>query len=165
MNSCCKDKPNKIMNKLGGWSFQPELYEFIVFNLPKGSTIFELGSGYGTGLLSNDYIMYSVEHNIKFVNAYNSNYIFAPMKGYWYDRNVVDRHKPANYDLILVDGPIGSDSKNRIGFFENIDLFDTSKMMIFDDTNREGEMILFKKVLGLFPDRKFEHFKTFSVIY
>lgn len=172
--TCCKNQKmnNSALKGLGGWSFEPELYNFLINNLKEGSTILELGSGYGTEVLSKHYKMYSIEHNFKFIGKYNSTYIHAPMKGHWYDIDIVQHNLPTNYDCILVDGPVGSESKNRIGFYEQIHLFDTSVMMIFDDTNRDGEATLFKSVLDycnrVYPaneGRLMFKSKTFSVIY
>jgi hypothetical protein len=169
---------NTNIPTLGGWSFEQELFDFVRTTLPDNSIILELGSGYGTHVLSKHYTMYSIEHNEKFIGKYKSTYIFAPMKRYWYDRDLVEGNLPEKYDMILVDGPIGTDSKNRIGFWENIDLFNTNVLMIFDDTNRDGERMLFQKVLDYCnfdfateqpveksEERRFEIFKTFSVIY
>jgi hypothetical protein len=179
--SCCKGQKtlrNNKIQKLGGWSFEPELYEFLVANLPFGSTILELGSGYGTDVLSQHYKMFSIEHNEKFLDIFNSHYIYAPMDGYWYHRASIEGTLPEKYDAILVDGPVGDQSRNRIGFWENFDLFNLDVLLVIDDTNRKGERMLFEKILDvcnfdfgseqLLPKeehRKFEHFKTFSVIY
>jgi hypothetical protein len=162
-------KPTQ-MAKLGGWSIQPEAYSFIIKNLEYGSTILELGSGFGTQVLSEKYKMASIEHNKRFIGKYNSTYIHAPMKGHWYDVNLVRNGLPEKYDMILIDGPVGSESKNRIGFWENIGLFNTNVLMLFDDTNRAGERHLFEKCLEFVNEnaenpRKSETFKTFSVIY
>jgi hypothetical protein len=156
--------------KLSGWSFEPELFEFILQNIPQGSSILELGSGEGTGALSQHYKMYSIEHDKKYVGKYDSMYIHAPMKGHWYEIDVVREFvKDIEYKLILIDGPIGSQSRNRIGFFENIHLFNTNCMLIFDDTNRVGEFTLFENCLNFFTkngqERQFSQHKTFSVIY
>lgn len=151
---------------LGGWSFEPEVYDFITANLPFGSTILELGSGAGTGVLAQHYKMVSIEHNKRFMDKYPSTYIHAPMNGYWYDVEIVRSNLPLVYDMILIDGPIGDQSRNRIGFYENLHLFDTTKMMLFDDTNRTGEQHLFNLVLeAVGAERKSQQFKTFSVIY
>ena len=175
--SCCKEKQKMDkLSKLGGWSFQPELYLFLREHLPDNSIILELGSGNGTGVLSEHYTMFSIEHNSKFINKHKSTYIHAPMKGYWYDVDIVEKNLPSTYDCILIDGPVGSESRSRIGFWENIHLFNTNVLLIFDDTNRDGERILFEKVLDYcnfdfgteqpsINTRQFEHFKTFSVIY
>lgn len=156
--------------KLGGWSIKPDAYSFIIKNLEYGSTILELGSGVGTEVLSEKYKMVSIEHNSRFIGKYNSTYIHAPMKGHWYDIGKVREGLPEKYDMILIDGPVGSESKNRIGFWENIGLFNTNVMMLFDDTNREGEKMLFEKCVEFVNEkaeipRKYESFKTFSVIY
>lgn len=171
--SCCKDKPKTgIKQKLGGWSIDQQVYDFIISNLPKGSTILELGSGYGTEVLSKNYTMYSIEHDKRFVGKYKSTYIHAPMVEGWYDKSVLETKLEAlrgKYELILVDGPIGNESNSRIGFYENISMFDTDLLMVFTDTNRDGERRTFDKVLkhlfiGDVPPRH-QHFKTFSVIY
>lgn len=171
--ACCKDKPKKTVKlMLGGWSINKEVYDFIKSNLPEGSTILELGSGYGTGELSKHYIMHSIEHDIKFVGKYKSTYIHAPMKDGWYDKSVLELKLEAlrgKYHMILIDGPIGNESNGRLGFFENINLFDENTLMVFTDTNRDGERTTFNRVLkhlfiGDMPPRH-KHFKTFSVIY
>jgi len=177
--SCCKNqRKNKVENKLGGWSFEPELYHFLRENLPDGSTILELGSGQGTEVLSQHYRMISIEHNHRFVNKYNSTYIHAPMVGYWYDTSILESIIPGmwgTYDCILVDGPVGSESRSRIGFWENITMFDTSKLILVDDTNRDGEKMLFEKIVDYVnfnfgetashTKRQTRSFKTFSVIF
>lgn len=158
--------------KLGGWSIELEVFKFIRDNLPEGSTILELGSGWGTGMLSKDYTMHSIEHDEKFVGRYNTTYIHAPMVDGWYDKSVLETKLEAlrgKYQMILVDGPIGNESNGRIGFFENITMFDEEVLMVFTDTNRPGERNTFNKVLkhlfiGDVPPRH-THFKTFSVIY
>jgi hypothetical protein len=171
--ACCKDK--KLTNSkksLGGWSINPEVYRFITGTLPRGSTILELGSGYGTEVLSKDYTMYSIEHDERFVGKYTSTYIHAPMSDGWYNKSLLETKLAAlkgKYQMILVDGPIGNESNGRIGFYENIEMFDTNVMMIFTDTNRPGERTTFNRVarhlfIGEVPPR-YEHFKTFSVIY
>jgi len=172
--SCCKDKKSRPMTtpKLGGWSINPEVYRFIKENLPQGSTILELGSGYGTEVLSKDFTMYSIEHDERFVGKYTSTYIHAPMVNGWYDKSVLEVKLEAlrgKYQMILVDGPIGNESNGRIGFHENIDLFDDDLLMVFTDTDRPGERVTFNRVLkdrfiGDVPPRH-AHFKTFSVIY
>jgi hypothetical protein len=65
-------------------------YDWILANLEKGSTILELGSGETTIKMCEDYTVYSIEHDEKFVGlAEKSNYIHAPIKHYgsyrWYD--------------------------------------------------------------------------------
>lgn len=157
------------VSNLGGWSISEALHQFILDNVPVGSTILELGSGYGTQVLSENYQMISIEHDMRFVDKYPSRYIHAPLIGHWYDINAVtDGLSGVTYDAILVDGPPGDLSRGRIGFFENLHLFNTDVMIIFDDTNRSGEQLLLLRVLEqLSPKRDFNHLinNEFSVIY
>lgn len=171
---CCKDKKVRPMTKpkLGGWHINPDVYAFIKNNLSSGSTILELGSGWGTEVLSKDYTMYSIEHDERFVGKYKTTYIHAPMVEAWYDKSVLEANVvplKGSYQMILIDGPIGNESNGRIGFYENRDLFDLDLLLVFTDTNREGERNTFNKILkhlfiGDVPPRH-QHFKTFSVIY
>lgn len=116
--------------------------------------------------------MHSIEHDKRFVGKYRSTYIHAPMVEGWYDKNVLEtKLEPlrGKYQMILIDGPIGNESDGRIGFYENIGMFDTDLLMVFTDTNRPRERKTFDKVLkhlfiGDVPPRH-QHFKTFSVVY
>ena len=64
----------------------------------------ELGSGSGTGYLSEKYNMISVENNPEFLNLENSKYIYAPIKEYidspfegekgWYDAKILEKELP-----------------------------------------------------------------------
>jgi hypothetical protein len=127
----------------GAWSIDKSLYNYIRKVMPDGGTILELGSGWSTSKLSEHYTMYSVEHDEEFVGKYNSTYIHAPLKEHkrirnhktniWYDADVLRKElKGIKYDLLLIDGPPGT----RSGFFKYIDLFDSSAIWVFDDTNR-----------------------------
>lgn len=152
------------MANFGGWSVEKECYDYIRSALPDGSTLLELGSGATTKLFTEFYTVYSIEHNIRFVDEYHSNYIYAPLVGNWYDVATVRDRLPLKYDCILIDGPPGDLSNNRIGFYNNIELFNTDVLMVFDDTNRKGEEELFDKVLSKIGDREIIKFRTFSVI-
>lgn len=122
-------------------------YEYIFDTLPRGSTILELGSGAVTGKLAALYTMYSVEHSKKWLNKYDTTYIYAPIKKYpipkfdgqnqWYHYTVLQKELPKSYDLILIDGPPGN--IGRGGFYKYLDLFDTSVPMVFDDVDRTPE--------------------------
>jgi len=125
------------LESFGDSSISKELYDYILANLPAGSTILELGSGWATGQLAQHYTMYSIEHDKKWINNYTSNYIYAPLKNGWYDPSAIKGNLPKNYDLILVDGPIGS--KARKGFLEHISLFNTNVLIIIDDLDRPNE--------------------------
>lgn len=151
------------MSKLGGWAIQESCYNFIKEILPKGKTILELGSGIGTDYLSKHYKMYSIENYLEWINKYDSEYIFAPIKNYddtwtapelpgengpkqigWYNPMFLEDNLPKHYDLILIDGPNGI--FGRGGFLKHIDMFNTSVPIIFDDINRHTERALMIKV-------------------
>jgi hypothetical protein len=132
--------------EFGGWSIDEVLYNFICDRWPKGKSILEFGSGRGTKALAEHYVVHSVEHDIRWLNKYNSNYIFAPLKSHkplrhysgtvWYDPEILEESiKSIHYDLILVDGPPGP---NRAGFLKYSDLFDLDVPIIFDDVHRKS---------------------------
>lgn len=126
---------SNVMWSLGGFSIDKECFDMIRQILP-GGTILELGSGEGTGALSEHYKMYSIEHNEKYLNKYNSLYIYAPIVNGWYK---IER-LPSDYDMILVDGPPSTIAPDvRMGFLYNIDLFNYNVPIIFDDVHRQAE--------------------------
>lgn len=134
-----------------GYMISKELYGWILENIPKGSTILEIGSGDGTDLLAKHYTMFSVENNPNWVGKFKSTYIHAPMKGAWFDVSVLEAQLPKEYDFILVDAPPAFTEEARMGFFHNIHLFNTNVPIVIDDTNRAGEKKLadnLKKYLG-----------------
>lgn len=153
------------IESFGSSSISKELYDYILANLPAGSTILELGSGWATGQLAKQYTMYSIEHDKKWINKYDSNYIYAPLKDGWYDPSTIKGNLPENYDLILVDGPIGS--KARKGFLDNIFLFNTDTMIIIDDLDRPNEFKMIY-ILGQMLNRRIEIYsgarKKFGVL-
>jgi len=130
----------------GGYAIAEETYKWILKNLPKGKTILELGSGKGTVELTKHWKVYSIEHDKRWLRyAEKSNYIYAPIISYgkkkqynWYDRKIIKRKIPKEYDLLLVDGPTGN--IGREGFLRNIGLFKMNIPIIIDDTQREKYM-------------------------
>lgn len=136
------------MLKFGFASISKDTFDWITNKFPDGSIMLELGSGSATGEFCKHYKVYSIEHNSFWVGKHPSNYIHAPIKDYqtysWYDVDIIKQNLPPKYDFILIDGP----PKNigREGFLINIDLFDTSVPLIFDDVNRGEELELVKKV-------------------
>lgn len=136
------DLPTNICRdaKFGRMAISQELYVYMCDILPEGSTVLELGSGYGTGQLAKHFSMHSIEHDSKWVGRYNSSYIYAPVRGNWYSVEAIKKGLPEHYDLILIDGPprhIG-----RRGFINNLDLFDVNVPLIFDDTHLPDELQL-----------------------
>ena len=167
------------MNKFGGWSISKECFDKILEILPRGKIILEFGSGYGSFELSKYYKIYSIEHNKEWLNKYNVNYIYAPLKSIkeeplinWYDIEIIKKEIPKKYDLILVDGPPKKTSINgngRMGFIYNIDLFDLDDcFIVFDDVERESD---YENLLAFIKKtkRRYEMFETslksFAIVY
>lgn len=137
--------PQTTLDNFGGWSISKELFNYILQILPAGSTILELGSGWASGELSKNYTVYSIEHNKRWLNKYQTNYIYAPIVNNWYDTEVLKKELSLiQYDLILIDGPPGT--IGRVGFYNNLNLFNTDVIMIFDDVNRPAEYNLLNNV-------------------
>lgn len=121
----------------GTWSIDKKLFDYIRNTLSDGSTILELGSGWVSGEFSKYYTVYSIEHDARWLNRYNTHYIYAPIVHGWYSVEILQNELPEEYDLILVDGPTGK--IGRGGFFTHLDLFRTDVPIIFDDVNRYHE--------------------------
>lgn len=156
------------MNKsnLNDFAISEEMYAWLEENLPEGSTILEFGSGTGTIELTKRYTVYSVEQSEEYIGvAPLSTYIHAPLKDGWYDAEIVFNNIPKEYDLLLVDGPGGSQYRhNMVRYW---DKFNTDVPMIFDDTHRQYEMKFaietaerFNKSIEIIPG----HQKTFAVV-
>jgi hypothetical protein len=134
------------------------LTAWVKHNFPVGKVILELGSGDGTTReLCKDYVLYSVEHSLQWIGKYKSNYIPTKMVNGWYDPDDIVRLSPKNYDLLIVDGPIGKDRVNFIRFF---DLFRKDVPIVLDDSERPGEKIIVKFLhdlgyIDIGGDRKF----------
>jgi len=134
------------LRKISEWSMDKEMYNWIRRNIPRGSTILELGSGKSTIDLVKDYRVYSVEHDKEWLNLTDkARYIYAPIKDGWYDTDILKKELPSKYDLIIVDGPPGY--IGRMGFYHNLRLFKTKVCpILFDDTNRGAEKDLLEKI-------------------
>ena len=156
---------------LGNYAASPELFEFILKNIPFGKSILEFGSGTGTHLLGQFYKMHSIEHDRKFIGLTDrSSYIYAPLTDHtharfphhkqWYDVDIImDYVKDINYDVILVDGPPGH--VGRAGFLSHMDLFEfDGKMLILDDVDRDDEFRMFIEIQMTFH----QHPNFFSCI-
>ncbi len=131
---------NDLENHIwGGSGIEKCLFDFILKEFKEGSTIIELGAGYcSTKAFSNYYNTYSIDENIQYINLFpNVNYLHAPKKNDWYDRDLVKNFIPSEYSLVFVDGPSGEGNRN--GLIKNIDLFKSNVSFIFHDTYRESE--------------------------
>lgn len=137
---------NKLQIETSAWEMPVEIMELIELTVPYGSTILELGSGSGTKRLVENYTVHSIEHDSHFLNIYHQNYIHAPIVDKWYDANIIRKNIPKNYDVVLIDGPPSNNESDRLGFIDNMDLFDLSKMIILDDYNRQKEKNVKEKI-------------------
>lgn len=153
------------MFSFGGGFIGHKLFLWLVNNVLIGSTLLELGSGPGTGLLSNFYQMYSVEEDLTWVDKYDSTYIHAPIIDEWYDPKVIETQLPAEYDALFVDGPKGSARRAR--FIDYVDLFRKDITFVFDDVHRTLDNEMYVRVCTLFarePEIYVEGDKAFGVI-
>jgi hypothetical protein len=129
---------------MGTWAIGDSLLQFIYSALPEGASLLELGSGIGTQELAKKFQMTSIEHYSGWIGIYDTNYIHAPLIDDWYDRSIISSSLGNGYAGILVDGPSGSE--RRANFIWNVDLFDLSKWIFFDDIHREPECSCFIKL-------------------
>lgn len=117
---------------------------------PGRKGVLELGSGHAsTKMLSEaGYKMMSIEHDKKYVGMYESIYIHAPLgENSWYNVDTLKKYLPQlEYDVILVDGPVGVGNNSRLGFFVNVDLFDTSVPILIHDAERPAESQLAERL-------------------
>jgi hypothetical protein len=118
---------------LDDWSIEEALFKEICDNIPKGSTILELGSGGATSELAKaGYTMFSVEDNPGYLNKHPSTYIHAPMKRFgnleWYDLS--ESSLPKEYAFLLIDGP---GYYNRREMIRHMDIFNSKVPMVVDD--------------------------------
>ena len=123
---------------LDDWAIAKECFDKIVEILPFGSTILEFGSGTGTKVLSEFYKMISIETDKKWLNKYDSKYLYVPFDDdyKWYNVTILKQeleNLDTTYDLFLIDGPKGHRSK----ITEHLDLFRQDIPWIFDDTMAE----------------------------
>jgi spore coat polysaccharide biosynthesis predicted glycosyltransferase SpsG len=127
---------------LDDWSITKECFDKIVEILPFKSTILEIGSGNSTRILSKFYNMISIESDMNWMNKYNSEYIYIPVKKFnsetfgetkWLDIDILKTSiQNKKYDLLIVDA--GGD---RVGIYDNLNIFKTNIPIIFDDTMNE----------------------------
>ena len=133
------------------WMMPEEAFEWIENNIPFGSKVLEFGSGKGSERLAVNYTLFSVEHNPEWINKYNSNYIYAPIKLYeqdsqkkglgWYEIEAIKNNlHENNFALIIIDGPPAS--IGREGIMDHLWILDKSEYILIDDLQREKEFEL-----------------------
>lgn len=141
-----------------------EFINYIKNNYNKKDILLEIGAGYNSTKEFSKYFskMYSIENNPRFCNLYNSNYILIPLDSDgWYERSQFKKTIPNDYNLILLDGPLGGFNppfkKNdkyiyRYGFVKNNwDSIKKDVDIIIDDTDRnwyEKDVVQFLKEQG-----------------
>ena len=135
-------------NSFGGNSISKLLFDYLLETLPKGKTILELGSGWGTSALLKRWDVWSIEDNEYWFKKYNPQSFLVLLKDHapigdqaknrWYDPDALKTSiEGLEYDLLMVDGPYGY----RAGITKYMDLFDTSVPIIFDDVRRESCLV------------------------
>lgn len=155
--------PTRQPGNWGGAGITEPLFNWIRTHLPGGKHILELGSGdVSTWYLSEHYRMTSVEDQVQYLHKHPSHYIHAPLVDGWFDVAVLEAQLPKDYDLILVDGPVGSGP--RAGFLKNLRLFRTDVPIVIDDTWRDVERDMAAQLAKLTGGRLevFEHFSAIS---
>ena len=142
---------------LNSAAISDELFAWLKINLQPQKTILEFGSGTGTIELTKHWKVYSVEQDKRWIGkAEKSNYIFAPIKNGWYDESIVFSSLPKDYDIILIDGPAGSDL--RSGIDKHIFRFKKGVPIILDDTHRQKDKDHALKLADMLQ-MKWEEFK------
>ncbi|RAI86788.1 glycosyltransferase involved in cell wall biosynthesis [Algoriphagus yeomjeoni] len=127
-------------NKLGIWSIEKTLLNYLNELSLKPLAILEFGSGMGTEALLKNHNVTSIEHNIEFCTQRSERHhcLLAPIENGWYKVEQVESVLiKKKYDFVLVDGPPGdlrSGILNHISLFRSLD-----SVYIFDDINRKED--------------------------
>ncbi len=149
----------------GGSGITEGLWDRLCALAPPGSFVLELGSGpVSTPRLAARYRTLSVEHDRAYVGLVpGAPYAWAPLVRGWYSAWAVRRAlaKAPRPDVILVDGPVGSEARCR--FAEHLGLFDLTAALVIDDTWRPGESAMAEE-LGRITGRAVERHEFFCVI-
>lgn len=156
----------KSSDSFGGWAISKQLFDWLLAKLPSSSTILELGSGAGTKELAKHFRVYSVEHDVRFLDRYDSTYIHAPIVEGWYDPAILAERLPASYDLLLVDGP--PQQIGRGGILKHLTLFDLTKPIVIDDVHRKAERRILDKIakqVGISSKIMSDGKKSFGVLH
>jgi hypothetical protein len=147
-----------------GAGISKDMFEWISEVVPQNGTIIEFGAGYtSTKALSKTFNLYSVEHDSKFLNIYESNYIHAPLepKYGWYDRDKIQQLREVVPNLVLIDGPPGTGK--RFGILKNLDLVEKAEYIVIDDTHRPSERLL-AEIMAEHLNLNFSHLDNWSYL-
>jgi hypothetical protein len=152
----------------GRHSISWDLYKFIESNFDENNIMLEIGSGRTTKVFNEMFKgIYSIEDSKTWAFKYHKNYLHVPLIKYnqserlmyfqndlirdinkaWYDVEKLKQElkKYNDYTFILMDGPGGI--YGRYGFTKNLDIFNGEVPIIFDDVNREEDMINYNDTL------------------
>jgi len=140
-----------------GWMLPLEAFEWIYQTIPEGSMIIEFGSGDGSQRLVDKYQLWSVEHDIKWLNKTTSNYVHAPIVSNpvsekhneqgWYEHSLFEKI-PGQVSLIIVDGPPGEIGRN--GLTHYLGELPKTEWILVDDTDRIAEQTLSQSLVEYF---------------
>lgn len=140
-----------------------KVVDVLLSNIEPGSTVLEIGTGYGTEALARHYNVISIEDNAEYHTGH-SKLIHAPLvptgvesrsfaKHYpkhspvWYDVEVIRRSiADITYHAIIVDGPSGPRSRPWFAWFYSNGLFDTEVPVIIDDVHRASDWSMARSV-------------------
>jgi hypothetical protein len=153
-----------IHPEFGGSGITEECFNWITTNVPPGSPILEFGAGLvSTAKLSRIYELTSIEHDEKYIGAFPSNYIHAPLSSIhgWYDVSKLSTIKNEIFELAIIDGPPGTG--NRFGVLMNLNILKNCRVILIDDTDRPSERLLLE-LLSKELKKDYLSFEHFSVI-
>jgi hypothetical protein len=149
----------------GGSGISRSSYRWIRDNVERDSVILELGGGLlFTRVLHQKYQLYTIEHDIDFVELFPSNYVYAPLHDdyHWYSIDAIRKaNLPKNVELMIVDGPPGHLGRQQI--LNYLRELPEPRFIMVDDTNRTTEMLLAQN-LSKFLGGSLIVFDTFSIV-
>jgi hypothetical protein len=120
-----------------------------------------------------------VEHDKNWIEFFNSNFILTErttivhclLKQIIIESNITNSYDGFteiindNYDLIVIDGPFGSDRFSRYDVVSIVKMYtnDKSFIILFDDTDRRGEEDTVNNIIKILINNKVEHhIRTYS---
>ena len=128
------------------FNIPPPVLAWCHANLPKNAKVLELGSGLGTRELAKHFAVTSVEHDRRFLNAWDSNYIHAPLVDGYYQRDAMEQALESEYAAIIIDGPPAferSNRRSRLGFLKYLKLVRGRPAIVVDDIHRAWDLFNF----------------------
>lgn len=163
---------SKSITKKSNWSLDEGVLEAVRQLANKDSIILEFGSGLGSQSLSEICTVYSIEHDERFLNKYESvNYIHAPLidieplpefgESKWYDLEIIKLNLPPKIDIIIVDGP--PEKYGRSGLIRYLQTFSDVKIWFIDDVLRTKDQKL-SNIISIKNNLYHYRFWNFSIL-